>query len=114
MDHPSQTPRNSQSRVGRAARRTTSIDLREPSPEFERKWFELDRGIVIGQVSALRRSITVGAKQMEMIAAERVFDQPLSEMILRKARAMQRVARDLKDLAIKVAAATGYPKVDED
>jgi len=115
MGQPGLTPRNSQSRAGRVERRRSApIDLAESSPEFERKWFELDRGIVIGQVSTLRRSITNGAKQMDMIAAEKIFDQPLSEMILRKAQALQKLARELKELAIKIAAATGYPKVDED
>jgi len=114
MDHPSLSSRNSQSRAGRVERKPVPIDLTEASQEFERKWFELDRGVVIGQVSALRRSITNGAKQLDMIAAEKIFDQPLSEMILRKAIALQKLARELKQLAIKIAAATGYPKVDRD
>ena len=114
MDHPSLSSRNSQSRVGRVERKPVPIDLAEVSQEFERKWFELDRSDVIGQLSALRRALANGARQMEMIAAERMFHKGLSDEILEKAQALKRIARQLKELAVKVTSATGYPKAEED
>jgi len=49
--------------------------------------------------------------QLEMVSAEGMFDQPLSEAIGRKAGALRRLSRKLKNLAIKVASAAGYPKI---
>ena len=87
------------------------VDLAEASPELERKWFELDRSIVVDELTDLRETINRGAMQLEMVSAEGMFDQPLSEAIGRKAGALRRLSRKLKNLAIKVASAAGYPKI---
>jgi hypothetical protein len=108
---PDSHPRgNCQSRTGRVERHSAPSDLAEGSSEFERRWFELDRSAVIGQLSALRRAIANGAMQMEMIAAERIFEEPLSEEIRQKTFALKRFARQLKELEVKVTSASGYPK----
>ena len=112
---PDSPPRgNPQSRAGRVERESTPRDLVEGSFEFDRRWFELDRSAVIGQLSSLRRAIANGAREMEMIAAERIFEKSLAQEIRQKAFALKRVARQLKELAVKVTAATGYPTTDKD
>ena len=60
--------------------------------------FEIDRSTVVFQLRSLRRAIDEGAQEMEMVAAERVFSRSLSQTLIRKARKLHLVARDLNGL----------------
>lgn len=66
-------------------------------------YFEIDRATVVGQLQNLRRAIDEGAEEMAMVAAERVFDQSFSRALERRARQLQRVAKDLNALLRSVA-----------
>jgi hypothetical protein len=48
---------------------------------------------------------------MDMVAAERMFEEPLTKAILCEAKALQQLARKLGKLADRVAFAPGYPKI---
>jgi hypothetical protein len=85
--------------------------LAEGLPKLERRWFELDRTLVVDQLLALRTTLTNGATQMDMVAAERMFEEPLTKAILCEAKALQQLARKLGKLADRVAFAPGYPKI---
>ena len=113
MMHHGLAARNPQSRPSRIERRVVPPDLVDHTSEFERRWFELDRSAVIGQLSSLRRAISNGAKQLEMIAAERIFEKPLSEEVRLTTVTLKRIGRQLKELAVKVKSATGYPKAED-
>jgi hypothetical protein len=71
--------------------------------------FEIDRSTVITELLALRRAIEEGAKQIDMVADERVFDQSLSRALVRKARKLHLVARDLNGL-IRLILRSRVPK----
>jgi hypothetical protein len=73
--------------------------------ESKRDLFEFDRGILIGQLNALRLTVRNATTEIAMVAAENVFDEPLSAKLKRKARALERVARRLDDLGKKLARA---------
>jgi predicted ATP-dependent protease len=64
----------------------------------ESTYFEIDRSTVSTELRALQRTIKEGAKQIDMVAAERVFDQSLSRALVRRARKLHLVARDLSGL----------------
>ena len=73
--------------------------------ESKQDLFEFDRGILIGQLNALRLTVRNATTEIAMVAAENVFDEPLSAKLKRKARALERVARRLDDLGKKLARA---------
>ena len=104
---------SSRSPARRVEKKPRRIAPEEDLSELERGRFELDRGVVIYELTALRQTIANGARQMEAIAMERMFEQPLSEAILHESKAMRQLARRLKILAVKIASSTGYPEADE-
>jgi hypothetical protein len=73
--------------------------------ESKRDLFEFDRGVLIGQLNALRLTVRNATTEIAMVAAENVFDEPLSAKLKLKARALERVARRLDDLGKKLARA---------
>jgi hypothetical protein len=78
----------------------------------ELTYFEIDRSTVVSELRNLKSAIEEGAKQIEMVAAERVFDQSLSRELVRRARKLQLVARDLNGL-LKLVARAHMPKTPE-
>ena len=59
----------------------------------QRRCFEIDRKVVVRQLKALQLAITDGATEMEMVAAENVFDTRLSTLLKRRARSLYRLHR---------------------
>ena len=99
---------NSRFRLGHAER------VRHPrskTSDLDQKCFEFDRKIVAGVLGALQAAINRGATQMEMVADERMFDQPLSGAFARSAQHLDQMAHRLQNLVDEVADATGYPKL---
>ena len=78
----------------------------------ELTYFEFDRSTVTRELQNLKSAIEEGAKQIEMVAAERVFDQSLSRKLVQRARKLQLVARDLNEL-LKLVARAHMPKTSE-
>lgn len=76
----------------------------------ERDFFEFDRSVLIGQVKDLQLTIRRALTEISMVAAENVFDKPLSEKLKRKTRALDRMARRLDDLG-KVLGRAKFPRV---
>jgi hypothetical protein len=74
-------------------------------PNVSLEYFEMDRSTVLEQLQNLRRTIDEGAKEMEMVAAERVFDKSLSRLLEGRARSLHRTAKDLNSLLRSVARA---------
>jgi hypothetical protein len=74
----------------------------------EREFFEFDRNILIGQLNVLQLTVRKTMTEIAMVAAENVFDKPLSAKLKRKARALDRIARRLDDLG-KVLARAKFP-----
>jgi hypothetical protein len=101
---------DSQLRPGSAERAGSRNRPLEISAELERKWFEFDRNVVTGVLNNLQRSIHQGATQMEMIAAEQMFDTLLSKTLSRTARRLERVTLNLERLTREVNDTIGYPK----
>jgi hypothetical protein len=60
--------------------------------------FEIDRSNMILQLQSLRREIEVGAEEMEMVAAERVFRESLSRALVKEAGKLHAIARELSML----------------
>jgi len=74
-----------------------------PPKSFDPLWspreiFEIDRSNVVLQLRTLRHAIDEGAQEMEMVAAERVFAKSLSRTLMRRARKLRVVAKDLNSL----------------
>ena len=57
--------------------------------------FEFDRANMLLQLRSLRRDIEVGAEEMEMVAAERVFRKPLSRALISEAGKLHVTAKEL-------------------
>jgi hypothetical protein len=76
----------------------------------ERDFFEFDRSVLISQLDAILLTVRSAVTDLAMLAAESVFDRPLSEKIKRKARNLDRMARRLDDLG-KVLARAKFPRV---
>jgi hypothetical protein len=74
-------------------------------PVNESTYFEIDRSVVLGHLAELQRTVDEGATQLEMVAAEEVFDKGLSRAFTRKAEKLHAIARDLKSLLRSVAKA---------
>lgn len=60
--------------------------------------FEFDRSSMLLQLRSLRREIEVGAEEMEMVAAERVFREPLSRALVNEAGKLHVTAKELSIL----------------
>jgi len=102
--------RHSQFRPAYSQRARARSRKPEISAALERKWFEFDRNVVTDVLNTLHRAIHNGAIQMEMIAAEQMFDAALSRTFARTSRRLSRTALKLKELGIEVNGVTGYPK----
>ncbi len=89
-------------------RKNTRPRARKPT-DNELTYFEIDRSTVARDLQSLKSAIEEGAKQIEMVAAERVFDRSLSRELVRSARKLQLVARDLNGL-LKLVARAHMPK----
>ena len=74
-------------------------------PNDALEYFEIDQSVVLGQLQNLRRAIEEGAEELEMVAAERVFDKSLSRALERRARQLQQTAKDLNSLLRSIASA---------
>ena len=74
-------------------------------PNGTLEYFEIDRSTVLEQLQYLRRTIDEGAREMEMVAAEGVFDKSLSRLLEGRARSLHRTAKDLNSLLRSVARA---------
>ena len=79
--------------------------------DFEQEFFEFDRKIVLNLLNHLRNAIHEGAAQLEMVADERMFDEPLSATLSRTSRRLDQLWRKLEELLKDVAKADGYPDV---
>jgi len=76
----------------------------------ERDFFEFDRSVLITQLDAILLTVRNAVTELAMLAAENVFDKPLSVRLKRKARDLDRMARRLDDLG-KVLARAKSPRV---
>ena len=76
------------------------------------EFFELDRFNMVLQLRSLRRKIDEGAEEMEMVAAERVFRERLSRVLVREAEKLHVTARELTSLGRLVERACA-PKTPE-
>jgi hypothetical protein len=78
--------------------------------ENDRDFFEFDRRVLIGQVKAIQLTVRNAMTQIAMLAAENVFDKPLSAKLKRRARDLDRTARRLNVLG-KALARAKFPRV---
>jgi hypothetical protein len=60
--------------------------------------FEIDRSDLVLQLGTLQRAIDEGATEIEMVAVEGVFVEPVSQALIRAARKLSRVSEDLRVL----------------
>ena len=58
--------------------------------------FEIDRSDLVLQLGTLQRAIDEGATEIEMVAVEGVFVEPVSQALIRAARKLSRVSEDLR------------------
>src|SRR5579871_1077741 len=110
MARRSRTPGSSQFRLDRSERSGNEIYITKTPGDFERKCFEFDRKLVVAVINTLRDAIDEGAKQMSMLADERVFDESTSRTCSRTAQRLNRMVAELQKLLTEVGGATGYPK----
>jgi hypothetical protein len=85
--------RNSKQNVGQL------VLSRNGAPQLDqRQIFEIDRSIVILQLRTLLHTIEEGGEELELVAAEGVFDKSLSRTLILRARKLHLIARDLNGL----------------
>jgi hypothetical protein len=105
-------PRSSETELVRSKPTETGKHSRfDISSKFERKWFEYDRKAVLHQIAVVQRAIDQNSRELGMVATEGVFEQPLSDGLLRSSRALRAIAQELKTLSGLVARTSGYPKI---
>ena len=74
----------------------------------DRDLFEIDRSILLNQVNALKLTVRNAMTELAMIAAENVFDKPLTAKLKQNARALKRMGARLGALT-KVLARAKLP-----
>ena len=72
---------------------------------FALQCFHLDRADVSLSLGRLSRTLASGAMELDMVAAERVFDKSFSAKLGRKARDLQRLANALNHMHEEAARA---------
>jgi len=83
------------------------------SPKLERTWFKFDRNVVLHQIDKIQGTINENAKQLGMVAAEGVFEKPLSDDLLHTSRALGAIAQELAALRGLVGRTSHYPKTSK-
>ena len=76
----------------------------------ERNRFECDRDDVLRQIDDLRGAITSGARELEMVAAEGVFEASLAEDLLRTARSLRATAKQVGNLRNEASGISDSPR----
>jgi hypothetical protein len=77
----------------------------ESAPDFALQCFDIDKAEVSARLYKLSHSLAAGAKEMEMIAAERVFDKSFSAKLANKAQVLRRLAQHLNRMHEQAARA---------
>jgi len=80
------------------------------SQALEKRWFQFDRNAVLHQVDNMRWAIDQDASDLEMVAAEGIFEKALCDELVRASQALHRMALEMKVLRVHVGQARGYPK----
>ena len=75
----------------------------------DRDLFEIDRSVLLNQLNALRLTVRNALTELAMIAAENVFDKPLTAKLKQNALALNRMDARLDALA-KVLARAKPPR----
>jgi hypothetical protein len=73
-----------------------------------RDLFDIDRGLLLCQVTALRRTVRNALTELSMIAAENVFAAPLTAKLKQNALALNRMAARLDALTKVLARAKPF------
>ncbi len=71
----------------------------------DRDLFEIDRSVLLNQLNALRLTVRNALTELAMIAAENVFDKPLTTKLKQNALALNRMDARLDALAKVLARA---------
>jgi hypothetical protein len=74
----------------------------------DRDLFQIDRSVLLNQVNALKLTVRNALTELSMIAAENVFDKPLTAKLKQNALALKRMEARLDALA-KVLARAKLP-----
>ena len=74
-------------------------------PDFALECFHIDRAEVAARLYRLSKALSAGAAELEMVAAERVFDKRFSAQLVRKARDLKRLAKQLNRMHEEAARA---------
>jgi hypothetical protein len=77
--------------------------LVEETADRALQYFRLDRSVVVGQLNSLSRVLSAEALQIEMVAAERVFNKSFSSRLARLALSLQRFAKELNAMRKEAA-----------
>ncbi len=85
-------------------------NLLDISMRLERNWFKFDRSAALRQIDLVRGVIGANLDELSLVAAEGVFDKPLSDRLLRASRSMRSLTNELDALRILVARSDGYPR----
>jgi hypothetical protein len=80
-------------------------------PSQSRKYFEYDRTQVQDRLSAMTTTAQDNALEVEMIAAEKIFEETICEEFARVANEFTSLAEKLTSLNGRVMKAKGYPSV---
>lgn len=98
-----------QLRAVHVTRESDPFDRVNLSAEVERRWFEVDRSVVLHQIDVTLRALEESAQVLEMVAAEGVFERPLSRKLSHISRMLKAIARALRLLRTSAQRASRYP-----
>ena len=90
--------------------RSGHSNLLDLSARLERNWFNFDRDAVVRQIDLVRGVAGANGEELAMVAAEGVFEKPLSARLLRASRSMRLLTNELDALRILVTRTESYPR----
>jgi hypothetical protein len=100
-------------RTARTERTALRLISSSDDNHFDVQAFEFDRQLVARSLEGLTAEIDRAAIDIEMVAAEGVFEEQISLELLREARRLQSTAHELKQLRTNARQAKRYPTKQE-
>jgi hypothetical protein len=106
LSNSSKRPSRPQNHPASKSTRTHATSGEATGRDFALQCFHLDRADVSLSLGRLSRTLGAGAMELEMVAAERVFNKSFSAKLIRRARDLLRLSKELNHLHEKAARAS--------
>jgi hypothetical protein len=107
-DFPGSGKRNTERKDNSISSSHRELDRKGAGLGSDRDNFRFYRNNVISYIAALRAVIAGAARELQLVAGERVFELPISHLFELKAQSLDSLGRELKRLEELVTATVGH------